>query len=89
MGVPPEVLRIIFLTLIATYNEFCVCSRTGLCSVWWNFVFLFEFLTPFTLGCGGGGGGPNFLISNSFLTIISVPDVPRGGIQVLFEHQKQ
>jgi hypothetical protein len=45
--------------------------------------FYSEFLTPFTLG------GHNFLISNSFFTIISVPDVPRGGIQVLFEHQKQ
>jgi hypothetical protein len=31
----------------------------------------------------------NFLISNSILTIGSVSDVPRGGVQILFRHQKQ
>jgi len=40
-------------------------------------------LTPFTLG------GHNFLISNLFSTIFSVLDAPRGGLQVLFGHQKQ
>ncbi len=42
-----------------------------------------EFLTPFTLG------DHNFLISNLFLTILSVLDAQRGGLQVLFGHQKQ
>jgi hypothetical protein len=46
-------------------------------------VFFFEFLTPFTLG------DDNFLISNLFLRVLSVLDMPRGGIQVLFGHQKQ
>jgi len=46
-------------------------------------VCFYKFLTPFTLG------GRNFLISNQFLTIVSVSDVPRGGVQVLFGHQKQ
>jgi len=53
----------------------------GLCNVQW-FVF-FQFLTPFT------SGGHNFLISNPFLTIVSVSDVTRGGVQVLFGHHKQ
>jgi Trk-type K+ transport system membrane component len=67
----------------ATYNEFCGVQELAFV------VFseaLFSFLSswpPFTLG------GHNFLISNSFFMIISVPDVPRGGIQVLFQHQKQ
>jgi hypothetical protein len=43
----------------------------------------FEFLTPFTLG------GHNFLVSNPFLTIVSVPDAPIGGVQVFFGHHKQ
>jgi hypothetical protein len=34
-------------------------------------------------------GGHNFLISNLFSMIISVSNTPRGGVQVLFEHQKQ
>jgi hypothetical protein len=38
----------------------------------------FEFLTHFILK------GRNFLISNPFSTIVSVLDVPRKGIQVLF-----
>ncbi len=43
----------------------------------------FEFLTPFTLrGC-------NFLVPNLFLTIVSVLDAQREGVQVLFGHQKQ
>jgi hypothetical protein len=46
-------------------------------------VFFSEFLTPFTLG------DHNFPISNLFSTIPSVLDAPRGGIQVLFGHQKQ
>jgi hypothetical protein len=37
----------------------------------------------------GGLGGHNFLISNPFLTIVSVPDVQREGVQILFGHQKQ
>jgi hypothetical protein len=45
--------------------------------------FFSEFLTPFTLW------GHNFLIFNLFLTIFSVLDAPRGGLQVLFGHQKQ
>jgi len=45
--------------------------------------FFLELLTPFTWG------GHNFLISNSFWMIFSVLDVPRGGLQVLFGHQKQ
>jgi hypothetical protein len=45
--------------------------------------FFSEFLTPFTLG------GHNFFIPNFFLTIFNVLDVPRGGLQVLFGHQKQ
>ncbi len=41
-----------------------------------------EFLTPFILvGC-------NFLISYLFFQIVSVSDAPRGGVQVLFRHQK-
>jgi hypothetical protein len=43
----------------------------------------FEFLTPFTLGAH------NFLISNLFLTIVCVPDAPRGGVQVFFGHHKE
>jgi hypothetical protein len=46
-------------------------------------VYFFEFLTPFTLGAC------NFLISNPFLTLVTVSDAPRGGVQVLFGHQKQ
>jgi hypothetical protein len=42
-----------------------------------------SFFTPFTLG------GHNFLISNLFSTIFSVLDALRGGLQVLFGHQKQ
>jgi hypothetical protein len=34
-------------------------------------------------------GGHNFLISNPFWMIVSVSDAPRGGVQVLFGHQKQ
>jgi hypothetical protein len=45
-------------------------------------VCLFEFLTPLTLGSF------NFLISNPFLTIVSVLDVSQEGVQVLFGHQK-
>jgi hypothetical protein len=64
-------------------------------SVWW-FVLLssslplllraslvicfIEFFTPFTLG------GHNFLDYNPFLTIVSVSDVTREGVQVLFGH---
>jgi len=65
----------------ATYNELFGCSGISFGSVWW-FVF-FEFLTPFTLqDC-------NFLLSNPFLTIVNVSDVPRGGVQVLFGHKKK
>jgi hypothetical protein len=44
---------------------------------------VFLVLDPFTLGCC------NFFNSISFLTIFSAQDVPIGGIQVLFKHQKQ
>jgi hypothetical protein len=44
-------------------------------------ICLVELLTPFTLG------GRNFLISNPFLMIVSVLDVLRRGVQVLFNHQ--
>jgi hypothetical protein len=44
-------------------------------------LFFFEFLTPFTLrGC-------NFFISNLFLTIIFVSDVPRAGVQVCLDNK--
>ncbi len=49
------------------------------CSVIW---FFFEFLIPYTLG------GLNNLISNPFLTIFSMSDVPRG-VLVLLGCQKQ
>jgi len=40
----------------------------------------FGFLDPSLLwGC-------NFLIFNSFLTIVRVSDAPRGGVQILFGH---
>jgi hypothetical protein len=42
--------------------------------------FFLEFLTPFTLG------DHNFLNSNLFMTILSVLDAARGGLQVLFQH---
>jgi hypothetical protein len=64
----------------ATYEEFFGCLKTSLCSLQW--FFLFEFWTPFSLG------GYNFLISNPFLTIASVSDASREGVQVLFWHQK-
>ncbi len=63
-----------------TKKELSGCLKIGLCNVQW---FFSEFLTPFTLG------GHNFLISNSFSTILSVLDAPRRGLQVLFRHQKQ
>jgi hypothetical protein len=43
----------------------------------------FGVLDPFTLE------GHNFLISYSFLTIVSMSDAPRGGVQILFGHKKQ
>jgi hypothetical protein len=64
----------------STYKEFCWCSGTGLCSIWW-FVF-FEFFTPSTLK------GHNFL-NFLFLMIFSVPNVLIKRVQVLFKHQKQ
>jgi hypothetical protein len=45
--------------------------------------FFSEFFTPFILG------SHNFLIFNLFWMIFNVLDVPRGGLQVLFGHQKQ
>jgi len=36
-----------------------------------------------------GGGGHNFLVSHPFFKTFSAPNVPRGGVQVLFGHQKQ
>jgi len=53
----------------------------ALCSIQW--FFKKKFLTPSTLG------DLDFLNSNPFLTILSAPDVPVGGVQVLFGHQKQ
>jgi hypothetical protein len=65
----------------ATNQEFFGCLGISIDNIRW-FVY-FKFLAPCTLrGC-------NFLISNPFSTIVSVSDAPRGGVQVLFEHQKQ
>jgi hypothetical protein len=44
-----------------------------------------KLLTPFIWG---GGGGCNFIIYYIFFRIFSVSDAPKGGIQVLFRHQK-
>jgi hypothetical protein len=41
-------------------------------------LFFFEFFTPFNLG------GRNFLNFNPLLTIASVSDAPRQGVQVVF-----
>jgi hypothetical protein len=44
-------------------------------------LFFFEFLTPFPLrGC-------NFFICNLFLTIVSMSDVPRAGVQVCLDNK--
>jgi hypothetical protein len=64
-----------------TYKDFFGCLKTSLCGVG-RFRF-FEFFIPFTLG------GYNFFNSIPFSTIFSVLDVPIGGVQVLFGHQKQ
>jgi hypothetical protein len=64
----------------ATYKEFSWCS--GIAFIVFDGLF-FNFLTLFTLG------GYNFLISNLFLTIVSVSNAPKGRVQVLFGHQKQ
>jgi hypothetical protein len=45
--------------------------------------FFFEFMASFSLRAN------NFLISNPLLTIVSVSDASRGGVQILFGHQKQ
>jgi hypothetical protein len=60
-------------------NFFCVCEP-ALVVV---HGFFSMFLTPFTLE------GYNFLSSHLFLTIFTVSNVPRGGVEVLFGHQKQ
>jgi hypothetical protein len=65
----------------ATYKEFFWCSGTNLYNVWW-FVFFFFFFDLLHFG------GYNFLISNLFLTIVSVSNAPKRGVQVLFGHQK-
>ncbi len=46
-------------------------------------VCFIEFFTLFTLA------GRNVFISNPFLTNVTVSNVPRGGVQVFFGHQKQ
>jgi hypothetical protein len=46
----------------------------------------FRVLDPLYLG---GAGGRNFRIFNRFLTIISISDASREGVQVLFGHQKK
>jgi hypothetical protein len=61
----------------ATYKEFFGCPGIGLCSVWW---FLLWVLDLFYLK------GYIFLSLNPFLTIASVLDAPRKGVQVLFGH---
>jgi hypothetical protein len=43
----------------------------------------FWVLEPFILK------GQNFFSCNPFLTILNAPDAPIGGVQLLFEHQKQ
>jgi len=60
----------------ATCKEYFGCLESGFDSVGW-FVF-FEFMASFSLG------GHNFLISNPLLTIVSVSDASRGGVQILF-----
>jgi hypothetical protein len=63
-----------------TYKELFGCLELGF--VVFSGLF-FKFLTSFTLG------GRNFLIFNSLLMIVSVSDMPRGGVQVMFGHQQQ
>ncbi len=53
---------------------------TDIWNVQW---FIFEFLTPSTLGAH------NFLNFISFLMIFSALKAPIGGVQVLFRHHKQ
>jgi hypothetical protein len=66
-------------------RNFFGCLGTGLCNVWWFVCFFFGVLNPLF----SFWGVCNFLISNSFSTIVSVSDAPGGGVQVLFGHQKQ
>jgi len=63
----------------AKYKEFFGCSGTGHCSVQW-FVLLSSTLYFW---------GFNFFISNLFSTSVNLSDVPKGGVQVFFRHQKQ
>jgi hypothetical protein len=63
-----------------TYKEFFGCLGVEFCCVWW---FVFWVLDPLYFW------GSNLLISNSFLTIVSVLDVLRREDQVLFGHSKQ
>jgi hypothetical protein len=51
--------------------------------VTFDVLFFFELLTSFTLG------GHNFIISNSFSTIVNVLNSSRRKVQVLFGHEKQ
>jgi hypothetical protein len=64
----------------ATYKKKIWCS--GIAFIVFSGLF-FYFLTLFTLG------GYNFLISIFFLTIVSVSDALKGGVQILFGHQKR
>jgi hypothetical protein len=66
---------------ITTYKEVFGCLGIGFYSVRW-FVF-FNFLSPLIWAdC-------NFLICNLFSTIVSVSNVPRREVHILFGHQKQ
>jgi hypothetical protein len=58
-----------------TYDKFCWCLGTSLCSIWW---FIFWVLDPPTLR------GHNFFNFISFLIIFNALDAPIGRIQVLF-----
>jgi hypothetical protein len=60
-----------------TYKEFFGCLKTGF--ILFSDLF-FLVLDPFYFE------GRNFLISNPFLTIVSVSDASRGEVQILFGH---
>jgi hypothetical protein len=87
IGAQPEVLQIILNSdsKRATYKVFLGCLGTAFDSVRWFFFCVvltpFIFMRKFIMS--------NFLISNPFWMIVTVPDAPRGGIQVLFGHLKQ
>ncbi len=64
----------------ARYKDLFGCLGTGFVNVQW-FVFLSSGPPLLWAGC-------KFLISNPFLTIVSVSDASREGVQVLLENKK-